>query len=70
MNDRKIIVVIDSKGEVQVEAIGHRGGSCTKATDPLIKTLIGESADEQKKPEFYQGDIPSKVNEYFERHSE
>jgi hypothetical protein len=64
MNNKKIVIMIDDKGEVQVEAFGHKGGSCTKATDPLTKALIGRVIEDRKKPEFYQGDTTVKVREF------
>jgi hypothetical protein len=64
MNNKKIVIMIDDKGEVQVEAFGHKGGSCTKATDPLTKALIGGVIEDRKKPEFYQNDVSIKVREF------
>ncbi len=64
MNDKRIVVIIDGKGAVQVEAHGHKGGSCKQATSPLVKTLIGEKGEEKEKPEFYQGDFKITISEF------
>jgi hypothetical protein len=64
MSQKKIVVTIDLSGEVQVEAIGHRGGTCVKATAPLTKTLVGGTPTSSvKKPEFFQGDIAPRVQQ-------
>lgn len=63
MNDKKIVVIVDDKGEVQIEAFGHKGGSCTKATNPLVKTLIGDAGTEYKKPAFYLNETVTKIRE-------
>jgi hypothetical protein len=51
---KKIVVTISDDGETQVEAMGYRGSGCVKASDPLVKALLGETRNETKKPEFYQ----------------
>jgi len=53
---RKIVITIDNDGETTVEAVGHKGGTCVKATQPLTQALIGTPTTSIKKPEFYQGD--------------
>jgi len=64
MSDKRIVVIIDDKGGVQVEAHGHKGGSCKEATSPLVKTLIGEKGGDREKPEFYQGDFKIRISEF------
>lgn len=65
MNPKKIVITIDPQGETQVEAFGHKGGSCVKAMAPLTKALIGgQPATSVKKPEFYQGDHTVVVSEF------
>jgi|TARA_R110000751_G_scaffold72369_5_gene146614 hypothetical protein len=61
---KKIVITINAEGETTVEAVGHAGGTCVKATQPLTKALIGGTPDTSvKKPEFYQGDHTQKVPE-------
>lgn len=63
--DRKITITIDTEGKTQVEAHGYKGGTCTKATEPLTKALIGAKPDsDEKKPEFYQADVQVRVAEH------
>ncbi len=60
---RKITITVDTEGKTQVEAHGYQGGSCAKATQPLTKALLGDSASDVKKPEFYQGEAQVRVAE-------
>jgi hypothetical protein len=65
MNPKKLVITIDPQGQTQVEAFGHKGGSCVKAMAPLTKALIGGMPTESiKKPEFYLGDHTAKVQEF------
>jgi hypothetical protein len=60
---RKIVVTVGNDGESTVEAVGHRGGSCVLATQPLRKSLIGTPSSATIKPEYYQGDNKAAVRE-------
>ena len=53
MKNKEIIIDIDPKGEVDIEAIGFKGGTCEKALAP-IEEAIGEVKSRKRKPEFYQ----------------
>ena len=61
--NRKIEVTVNNEGEVNVEAVGYTGGSCTLATQPLTKALIGTPTSHLKKPEYHQGDFQARVQE-------
>jgi hypothetical protein len=60
---RKIVITIDNDGETTVEAVGHKGGTCVKATQPLTQALIGTPTTSVKKPEFYQADNAQRQQE-------
>jgi hypothetical protein len=60
---KKITITIDTEGQTQIEAHGHQGGTCTKATAPLTKALLGGTATDTKKPEYYQGDATVQVRQ-------
>lgn len=56
--NRRITVLVDSNGQVQVEAHNYQGGRCVQATLPLKQKLIGDLPDVSvKKPEFNQPDM-------------
>lgn len=62
---KSITIVIDTDGKVTIEAHNYKGVSCIKATEPLVKGLIGSNAERvEKKPEFYQGDTAVRVAEH------
>lgn len=48
---RQINVHINSRGETTVEPQGYENNSCTAASEPLTKALIGQNANRQLKPE-------------------
>lgn len=50
---KTIIVNVDSEGQVEIEAVGYKGQSCSKATAALEKAL-GLAKTSKKKPEYYQ----------------
>ncbi|MBU6231559.1 DUF2997 domain-containing protein [Patescibacteria group bacterium] len=50
---RSIVVSVSPDGEVKVEAVGFKGGSCEKATQAIEKAL-GTSGPRTKKPEYFQ----------------
>jgi hypothetical protein len=54
---------VANDGEITIEASGYKGGSCLKATAGLRKDLVGDRANSQKKPEFYQPEIAENVKE-------
>jgi hypothetical protein len=60
---KEIKVVVANDGEITIEASGYKGGSCLKATAGLRKDLVGDRANSQKKPEFYQPEIAENVKE-------
>lgn len=60
---KKIVTVVDNQGNITIEASGYKGGSCLKATAGLRKDLVGDRANSQKKPEFYQPEIKEQVRE-------
>ncbi len=51
---KTITVDIDAEGEVNIEASGFKGGSCTKATADLVTALGGDPADFVAKPEYQE----------------
>ena len=53
MKNKEIIIEVDPKGNVNLEAIGFKGGTCEAALEP-IEQAIGEVASRKRKPEFYQ----------------
>lgn len=62
---KSITIIIEKDGKVTVEAHGYKGGSCTKATEPLVKGLIGAKSErDEKKPEFFQGDNAVRIAEH------
>ena len=51
---RQIVVMIETSGVTNVEAINYSGGVCAVATEPIRNKVIGGSPDYSKmKPEFY-----------------
>ena len=60
---KEIKVVVANDGEITIEASGYKGGSCLKATAGLRKDLVGDRANRQKQPEFYQREIAENVKE-------
>lgn len=55
---KKIIVEINTLGEVTIEAVGYKGGACEKATAAIEKAL-GSVVSRKKKAEYYQSEIAS-----------
>lgn len=49
----EIIITVDQKGGLEIEAQGFKGKGCSLATKELENSLGKVTAD-QKKPEFYQ----------------
>ena len=47
---QQVIVTIDPKGKVTVEADGVKGASCQALTEPMERAM-GKPADKQWKPE-------------------
>lgn len=52
---KAIQVIIDTEGEVKIDAQGFKGIGCTKATEFLEKAL-GKVTTRTKKPEFMQSE--------------
>ena len=50
---KSIEVTIHSTGEMEIEALGFRGGECTRATE-AIEQAIGAVRTRKKKPEYFQ----------------
>lgn len=50
---KTIIVVIDSQGDIRIEASGFAGRTCAKATFDLEKVL-GTPQKRRFKPEYYR----------------
>lgn len=48
---KSIEVTVSPEGEVKIEAVGFRGGSCTLATKALEQAM-GLSGKSTKKPEY------------------
>jgi hypothetical protein len=49
----EIKVIIQRDGQIQVDAVGFTGTSCTEATAALISAL-GTPTKDEKKPEYYE----------------
>lgn len=50
---KKITILIDKKGAVQIEASGYTGVACASATGKFLEVL-GAMVNEEKKQEFYE----------------
>lgn len=61
MDEKEIVVVIDTDGNVSVDAIGFHGEGCAEATKAITDTL-GETLSEKKKPEYYEKSIQKEVH--------
>ena len=49
---KKIEIIVDKKGKVNIETFNFNGNKCIKATEELLK-LLGGQQNETKKDEFY-----------------
>ena len=49
---KRIEIVVDAKGNSQVQTKGFRGRSCLKASR-FIEEALGKQTSQQKTPEFY-----------------
>ena len=58
---QEIVLTFKKNGEVQVEANGFKGTSCSLATEFLKKTL-GKVTDFQRKAEWFEENIQKGVN--------
>ena len=56
MNEKKIVVSIDSKGNLKSETFGMQGTECIDELDKLLKD-IARNGNIRKKPEFYNQKI-------------
>ena len=55
MGNKEIKVIFYADGKVKLDAEGFTGGSCKYVLEGVQKGL-GETIDEQKKPEFYMNE--------------
>lgn len=53
---RQIIVIVDSDGNVKIEAVGYKGPACTKATQALEEAL-GMVKSRDKRPDYYVEEV-------------
>jgi hypothetical protein len=51
--NKQIEVVIDTDGEIKIDAVGFSGPDCAKATK-FLEQALGTVKDTRKKPEFAQ----------------
>ena len=64
MSSRSLSVIVDSDGQIAIEAHGHQGGSCVQALAPLKTALIGTKPERAvDKPEFRQTGAIVRVRE-------
>ena len=52
--NKRIEIVIDTKGSTNIETKGFAGGECVEASR-FIEQALGKKGKEQKTPEFYAG---------------
>lgn len=55
---KKIIIDIRKDGTTKIEAVGFKGDSCEKATQPF-EDLLGEVTDKELKNSYYEQDYNS-----------
>ena len=59
MQKRTLQVKIDPKGNYTIETMeGFAGTTCAEKTQELVVAIGGQTVDENKKPEYYDGDQP------------
>lgn len=59
MEKRTLQVRIDKEGNYTIETMeGFSGTLCTEKTQELVVAIGGDTVDESKKPEYYDGDKP------------
>ena len=53
--NKYINIEVDSKGGVNIDAVGYKGSSCEEATK-AIEQALGGSAKKKRKPEYLQNE--------------
>ena len=53
MKARTIEVTVSPIGEIQIDAVGFKGGDCEQATK-FLEEALGVVQEKQQKPEFHQ----------------
>jgi len=53
MNNKTIEIIIDTAGEIQIDAVGFKGPDCEKAT-AFLEQALGVVGRKVKKPEYHQ----------------
>ena len=56
MEERKVTIMIDKKGQYTIEASGMTGTSCEQKTKDLELALGGDIVNEGKTSAYYDGD--------------
>ena len=51
--NRTIEIIIETTGEIQLDAVGFKGPDCEKATR-FLEEALGVVGQETKKPEYHQ----------------
>jgi hypothetical protein len=49
--NRTIEVIVDTAGQIKIDAVGFQGADCEKATK-FLEDALGQVADRQRKPEY------------------
>ncbi|MDP6526961.1 MAG: DUF2997 domain-containing protein [Kiritimatiellia bacterium] len=50
---RTIEVIVDTAGQIKIDAVGFQGADCEKAT-AFLEEALGQTTARQKKPEYYR----------------
>lgn len=53
MNNRTVEIIVGTRGESQIDAVGFKGPDCEKAT-AFLEQALGVVGKKVKKPEFHQ----------------
>lgn len=59
---KEIILTVDIDGRTKLETKGFKGKACLKASK-FLKDALGESRDEQFKPEYFEFDGVRNINQ-------
>jgi hypothetical protein len=49
--NRTIEVIVDTAGQIKIDAVGFQGADCEKAT-AFLEEALGQVSDRQRKPEY------------------
>ena len=60
MNKQIITIEVSPAGGVNIDAVGFRGKSCTKATEQIELVLGGGLVKRKNKPEYFTPPVASK----------